>query len=109
METPYNIVAILMHRNNDYSVEQAMEKVAEMYQECKTRFLKLRNELPSWDPVIDSIAKKYVQGLADWVGGNYYRQFECQRYFGSLAAGKQAFETGMVTQMPKFNPMAVKC
>ena len=78
-----------------------------MYQERKTRFLELWNELPSWDPAIDPIAKTYVQGIADWVGGNHYWQFECQRYFGS--AGKQVFETGMVARLPKFNPIAVKC
>ena len=104
MEVPYNIITVLMHRNNDCSVEQAMGKAAEMYQERQTRFLELWNNLPSWDPEIDPIAKKYVQGLANWVGGNYYWEFECQRYFGS--AGKQALETGMVTRLPKFN---VRC
>ena len=95
-----------MHQNNDYSVEQAIEKAAEMHQERKTRFLELWNELPSWDPETDPIAKKYVQGLANWVGGNYYWEFECQRFFRS--EGKQVFETGMVAWLPKFNPMAVK-
>ena len=108
MEAPYNIVTVLMHQNSDYSVEQAIEKAADMYKECKTRFLELWNELPSWDPVIDPIAKKYAKGLVDWVGGSHYWHFECKRYFGS--AGKQVFETRMVTWLPKFNhPMAVKC
>ena len=96
-----------MLRDNDCSIEQAMEKAAEMYKECQTRFLELWNELPSWGPAIDPIAKIYVQGLADWVGGSYYWHFECRRYFGS--AGKQVLETGMVTLLPKFNPMAAKC
>ena len=107
MEVPYNLVSLLMHRNKNYSVEQAMEKIAEMCQECQTRFLELCNELPSWDPVIDPIAKKYVQGVIDWVGGHHYWIFECERYFGS--AGKQVLETGMVTWLPKFNPMTAKC
>ena len=96
-----------MHQTNDYSIEQAMEKAAEMYKECQTRFLELWNDLPSWGPVIDPMATKYVQGLADWVGGNYHWEFECQRYFGS--AGKQVLETGMVAWMPKFNLLTVKC
>ena len=108
MEVPYNIVTVLMHQNNDYSVEQAMEKAAEIFQERQTRFLELWNELPSWDPAIDPIAKKYIQGIPDWVTGNYYWEFESQRYFGSKSAGKQVLETGMVTRLPKFNPMAIK-
>ena len=79
-----------------------------MYQERKTRFIELWNELPSWGPEIDPIAKAYVQGFVDWVGGNYYWQFECKRYFGS--AVKQVSETRMVALLPKFNPnTAVKC
>ena len=96
-----------MHRNSAYSVEQAIEKAAEMYQERKTRFIELWNELPSWGPEIDPIAKEYVQGFVDWVGGSHHWQFECQIYFGK--AGKHVFETRMVTLLPKFNPMAVKC
>ena len=84
-----------------------MEKAAEMFRECKTRFFELWNDLPSWDPIIDPLAKKYVQGFADWVVGSHYWYFECKRYFGSAA--EQVFETRTVTLLPKFSPMAVKC
>ena len=66
-----------------------------MHQKRKTRFLDLWNELPSWDPVTDPTAKQYIQGLVDSVGGSYYWEFGCQRYFGSAV-----FETSrMVTRL----------
>ena len=99
---PYNIITVLMYRDNDHSVKKNIEKAADMYHERQTRFLELLHELPTWNAATDSIAKKYVRGLSDWVGGNYYWQFECQRYFGS--SGKQVYESGMVAWLPKFDP-----
>ncbi|KAF8501306.1 isoprenoid synthase domain-containing protein [Hysterangium stoloniferum] len=108
VEFPHNIITVLMHRDRDYSVQQAMDKAAEMHKGCSTRFVELWNELPSWGPTIDPIARKYVQGIVDVIMGNYYWSFEIDRYFGSAVEGKQALETGMVTCWPKYNPTTVQ-
>jgi hypothetical protein len=89
-----------MHHDN-CSVEQAMERMAEMHQQYSRRFLQLRNDLPSWGPAIDPIAGEYVQAFADWATGNYYWQFENGRYFGSK--GKEVYQTRMVAWLPKYN------
>ncbi|KAF8514328.1 terpenoid synthase [Hysterangium stoloniferum] len=99
----HNMITILMHHDN-CSVEQAMEKTAEMHRERSRQFLRLWNDLPSWDPVIDPIARKYVQGLADWETGTYYWSFEIDRYFGPKR--EEIYKNRIVTWLPKYNSMA---
>ncbi|KAF8514326.1 terpenoid synthase [Hysterangium stoloniferum] len=104
-EIPCNTITVLMHHDN-CSVEQAMEKAAEMHRACSTRFFQRWNDLPLWDPAIDLNVRKYIEGLAHWATGNYHWSFEIGRYFGS--GGKDVHENQMVTWLPKYNPGAGK-
>jgi hypothetical protein len=45
------------------------------------RFVKERENLPSWSPEIDRDVAVYVDGLSSWIIGSLHWSFLSERYF----------------------------
>ena len=88
-----------MHQFN-FSLDQAMDWVAEYHTEVETKFLDGLKRVPSWGPAIDPQIKQYIYGLANWPRCNDCWNFESGRYFGSK--GLEIQKTRLVTLLPRY-------
>ncbi|KAK0443682.1 terpenoid synthase [Desarmillaria tabescens] len=97
-EYPHNIIASVMNELS-CDIGHALPWVEEHHRSIRTKFLRTWAKIPSWGPIIDGLASRYVHGIANWVRADYCWCFESERYFGSN--GRLVQEHRMVTLMPK--------
>lgn len=83
---PYNMVNVVAHQRGlgadrpEQAPEEAVIEVIEMVNGHTSSFLALERRLPRWGPRIDADVERYVQGMKDLMGGNWYWSLECTRY-----------------------------
>lgn len=79
----HNMVVIIM-RTEGLAMQQAIDHVGELCNQCFDRFLAAKALLPSFDRgrKIDRDVAQYVKGLEDWMVGNLHWTFATERYFG---------------------------
>ena len=87
-----------MHLFN-LDVAGAMNWACQCHYEKQTRFLALRERVPSFGPEVDKAVKEYVDYLGTFVRGVYCYHYECRRYFGEM--GHKVQEDGWVPLLPK--------
>jgi len=80
----YNLVIVVMRENN-LSVQQAMDYSAQLIQRRVDDFVSLKAKLPSWSPDINRAAGLYIEGMEYWVTGTLQWCFSSNRYFGDEA------------------------
>ena len=94
----HNMIDVIMHEQG-LDLQDAVNAVGEYCKRAIDRFVRERDNIPSWGPAIDADVRTYVDGLADWIVGSLHWSFETERYFGK--AGKQVKATRLVTLRPK--------
>ncbi|KAF9262878.1 terpenoid synthase [Marasmius fiardii PR-910] len=96
----HNIISIIMVQYN-ITVDEAVEHVSKMHDELARNFLRVCDKLLSTDTgaVVDGTAKRYIDGLGNWIRANECFSFECPRYFGK--SGLKVQQERIVELLPK--------
>jgi hypothetical protein len=101
----HNIVTIVMHEQN-IDIQGAMYWVYEYHKELEAKFLDIyENKIPKFGEPVDAQLAQYVDGIGNWVRGNYQWSFETERYFGKK--GPEIEETRWVALLPKEFPSLI--
>ena len=82
-----------------YTLQEAVNFVADLCVRCIQRFEAAREQLPSWGPEMDEAIRKYVLGLEHWISGSLFWSFETERYLGERA--EEVLRTRVVKLSPK--------
>ncbi|PPQ86910.1 hypothetical protein CVT25_009796 [Psilocybe cyanescens] len=77
----HNMIIILMH-HHAMSLQEAVDYVGDLCAQTIDTFCRNKERLPSWNPEIDDMVARYVQGLQDWIVGSLHWSFQTRRYFG---------------------------
>jgi 5-epi-alpha-selinene synthase len=72
--------AIVLQRQNQWSLDHAIAEVASRHDGEVRKFLKLEQELPTFGGPYDGILRRYVSMLRCWMRGNLDWSRECVRY-----------------------------
>ncbi|KAK7043766.1 hypothetical protein VNI00_008378 [Paramarasmius palmivorus] len=97
----HNIVSIIMIQDN-IAANDAIARVSRMHDELVHKFLRLCDDLPSRpESINDAMAKKYVDGLGNWIRANDCFSFESRRYFGKV--GSRIQQERIVELLPRVN------
>ncbi|KAK7455115.1 Alpha-muurolene synthase [Stygiomarasmius scandens] len=93
----HNMIVILMVYHG-HTLQGAMDYVGDLCKQTIDGFNENRKKIPSWDPEVDDMVQRYVQGLQDWIVGSLHWSFMTTRYFG--AEGQQIKENRLVKLLP---------
>ncbi|KAK7448143.1 hypothetical protein VKT23_013902 [Stygiomarasmius scandens] len=77
----HNIVSVIMREEN-FTVQQAMDYVGNIYIGVRDNFLENYRNLPVYDEPINSLLRQYCWGMGQWVTTNIKWSFKSERYFG---------------------------
>ena len=95
----HNVVIVLMEERG-FTIQQAMDYLSTWYHERADQFLTIKSSLTSCgNKEIDACVNTYVEGLANWITGNYHWSFASKRFFGDKGAEIQRH--GLVELLPK--------
>lgn len=101
----HNAVIVVMKQFN-YSVQEAMDYVCRWYHNRANDFLKAMSDLPECPDIkTRDQLKEYVYGLGNWVTANYEWSFGSKRFFGNEI--ETVKETGKVVLRPPNAQVAV--
>ncbi|KAF8205517.1 terpenoid synthase [Mycena galopus ATCC 62051] len=81
----HNMIIILM-KYHGHTLQSAMDYVGELCRSTIDAFIQNRASLPAWEPEIQAMVERYVQGLEAWIVGSLHWSFMTERYFGTFAA-----------------------
>jgi len=62
------MIVILMVYHG-HTLQGAMDYVGDLCKQTIDGFNENRKKIPSWDPEVDDMVQRYVQGLQDWIVG----------------------------------------
>ncbi|CAF1186777.1 unnamed protein product [Adineta steineri] len=79
----YSLITILMHADLSLNIQQAIDRVGQMVISRYADIQRVRSELISWGPKIDSQVETFVNGCTALIIGNVVWSFETPRYFGT--------------------------
>ncbi|CAF4203477.1 unnamed protein product, partial [Adineta steineri] len=79
----YNLITILMHADPLLNIQQAIDRAGQMVIGRYVDLQRVRNELISWGPKIDTQVEKFINGSTALITGNMAWSFESTRYFGT--------------------------
>ncbi|KAG6867045.1 hypothetical protein C0993_007245 [Termitomyces sp. T159_Od127] len=96
----HNIVAILMHREN-FALDQAMEWIGDYASRRVQNFLDDFGYVPDLGEEFRGDAKRYLDGLGNWVRAHDCWSFESRRYFAT--GGMEIQHSRKVALLPRSN------
>ncbi|KAJ7621510.1 terpenoid synthase [Mycena polygramma] len=77
----HNIVTLMIIHEH-MAVQEAIDRVSAIHDRLATEFLDVFHSLPSFgSPAVDSMVRRYVDGLGNWIRANECWSFETWRYF----------------------------
>ena len=83
----HNMIVILMAYHS-HNLQSAVDYVGDLCRQTIDAFIEEMGRVPSWDLETDSMVKRYVGGLRDWIVGYVFmfiREINTPDYLTSLA------------------------
>ncbi|KAL1612136.1 hypothetical protein SLS60_000359 [Paraconiothyrium brasiliense] len=95
----FNLITLLMNKDCA-TVQQAMDKIGDMIEDCYRQWFLALADLPSYGEDVDREVMNFVEVCRAMAHGNLYWSFQTGRFLGN--EGHDVHETGLMELPPTF-------
>ena len=81
-EDACNAVRVLIENNEGLSMQEAIDKTAELYKDRADTIIACKSAMRSFGAEVDEMIRTYIKGLEQLVCGNNSWSLDTPRYFG---------------------------